>query len=62
MLQHVVINDEDIKQQEAKVVSARKKVEELLAAIEKSNREALLRDDRPLSAVSNEVSASTYIF
>ena len=59
-LQQVLITDEDIKQQEAKVVGARRKVEELLAAIEKSNREALIKGDRPFSAAPSEVSKSVY--
>lgn len=53
-LQQVAITDDDIKQQEAKVAGARRKVEELLAAIEKSDQESL-RNERPLSSVPSEV-------
>lgn len=54
--QQVVVTDDDIKQQETKVTESRRKLEELLAALEKSNREALVRGDRPLSAIPSEVS------
>ena len=50
--QQVVVNDEDIRQQENKVEGARKKLEELLAAIEKTNEENLEKEGRPMSADS----------
>jgi len=51
LLQQVIITDEDIRQQETKVEGARKKLEELLAAIEKSGREKLLLEDKVESAL-----------
>lgn len=51
-----MVTEEDIKQQESKVNTTRKKLEELLAAIEKANREDLLKNDLPMSADPSEVS------
>lgn len=51
-IQQVVVTEEDVRQQENKVEGARKKLEELLAAIEKTNRENMEKEGRPMSADS----------